>query len=171
MATKSELDILPIRRPSRDYLGVSEERRKWERAARDAEEMTPRELEKRCARAAAKAGKFLASARAIIEPELPYFLELRWRLNAQGQRGGVEGWQRWCEKHFSCDVRTVNRALSSILESRERTKEDPQVARACGSSYCRSRTRDQTRSKTPGRPGCRRVPILAGHDRVVRVSA
>jgi hypothetical protein len=123
MATKPEWEILPIRRPSRDYLGVSEERRKWERAARDAEEMTPRELEKRCARAAAKAGKFLASARAIIEPELPYFLELRWRLNAQGQRGGVEGWQRWCEKHFSCDVRTVNRALSSILgPEKERKK-------------------------------------------------
>ena len=31
-----------------------------------------------------------------------------------GKRG-VEGWQRWVEKHFTCDVRTVNRALSAIL--------------------------------------------------------
>ncbi len=123
MATKPEWDILPIRRPTRDYRGVGEERRKLERATRDAEEMPTRELEKRCARAAAKAGKFLASARAIIEPELPYFLALRERLHAQGQRGGVEGWQRWCEKHFSCDVRTVNRALSSILgPEKERKK-------------------------------------------------
>jgi len=116
-------DTISFRRPPRDYLGVSEERRKWERAVRDAEEMTPRELERRCARAAAKAGKFLVSARAIIEPELPYFQELRYRLNAQGRRGGVEGWQRWCEEHFSCDVRTVNRALSAILgPEKERKK-------------------------------------------------
>lgn len=52
--------------------------------------MPLRELEKRCARAAAKAGKFLASAYAIIEPELAYFLELRDRLNAQGMHGGVD---------------------------------------------------------------------------------
>src|SRR6201987_1988740 len=77
--------------------------------------MPTRTLEKRCARAAAKAGKFLASARAIKEPQIAYFLELRERLNAQGRHGGVEGWQRWCEKHFSCDVRTVNRTLSAIL--------------------------------------------------------
>ncbi len=89
----------------------------------DALHMPTRKLETRCARIAAKAGKFLASARAIIEPEIAYFLELRERLNAQGNRGGVEGWQRWCEKHFSCDVRTVNRALSSILgPEKERKK-------------------------------------------------
>lgn len=123
MAAKVPEDVLIIRRPSRDYLGVREERRKLARAARDAEEMPTRVLEKRCARTASKAGKYLASARAIIEPELPYFLELRWRLNAQGPRGGVEGWQRWCEKHFSCDVRTVNRALSSLLgPAKERKK-------------------------------------------------
>lgn len=88
-----------------------------------AHQMPTRTLEKRCARAAAKAGKFLASARAIIEPEIAYFLELRERLNAQGRRGGVEGWQRWCEKHFSCDVRTVNRTLSAILgPEKERKK-------------------------------------------------
>lgn len=85
--------------------------------------MPTRQLQSRCARTAAKAGKFLASARAIIEPEIAYFLELRERLNAQGRRGGVEGWQRWCEKHFSCDVRTVNRALSAILgPEKERKK-------------------------------------------------
>lgn len=70
---------------------------------------------KHIAPGATKAGKFLTSAYAIIEAELPYFLELRLRLNAQGKRGGVEGWAKWCEKHFSCDVRTVNRALSTIL--------------------------------------------------------
>jgi hypothetical protein len=123
MAAKPAEDILRIRKPPRDYLGVSEERRKADRAARDAEEMPLRELEKRCARAASKAGKFLASAYAIIEPELAYFLELRDRLNAQGMRGGVEGWARWCEKHFSCSVRTVNRALSSLLgPEKERKK-------------------------------------------------
>jgi len=53
--------------------------------------MPTRTLEKRCARAAAKAGKFLASARAIIEPHIAYFLELRERLNAQGRHGGVRG--------------------------------------------------------------------------------
>ena len=85
--------------------------------------MPTRTLEKRCARAARKAGKFLASARAIIEPEIAYFLELRERLNAQGKRDGVEGWQRWVEKHFTCDVRTVNRALSAILgPEKERKK-------------------------------------------------
>ncbi len=88
----------------------------------DALHMPTRKLETRCARVAAKAGKFLASARAIIEPEIAYFLELRERLNAQGSRGGVEGWQRWCEKHFSCDVRTVNRALSSILGPEKKRK-------------------------------------------------
>lgn len=87
-----------------------------------AQQMPTRTLEKRCARAAAKAGKFLASARAIIEPEIAYFLELRDRLNAQGRRGGVEGWQRWCEKHFSCDVRTVNRTLSAILGPEKKRK-------------------------------------------------
>jgi hypothetical protein len=115
MAANPTEDVLLIRRPHRDYLGVREDRRMLAQAARDAEGMPTRKLEKRCARTASKAGKFLASARAIIEPELPYFLELRERLNAQGQRGGVEGWQRWCEKHFSCDVRTVNRALSATL--------------------------------------------------------
>lgn len=83
-------------------------------AINHAADMPTRELERRCARTAGKAGKFLASAYAIIEPELAYFLELRYRLNAQGKRG-VEGWARWCEKHFSCCVRTVNRALSSLL--------------------------------------------------------
>jgi hypothetical protein len=123
MAANPTEDVLLIRRPHRDYLGVREDRRMLAKAARDAEGMPTRKLEKRCARTASKAGKFLASARAIIEPELPYFLELRWRLNAQGQRGGVEGWQRWCEKHFSCDVRTVNRALSATLgPQRERKK-------------------------------------------------
>jgi hypothetical protein len=88
-----------------------------------AEHMPTRQLEKRCARAAAKAGKFLASARAILESELAYFLELRHRLSAQGRRGGIEGWQCWVEKHFTCDVRTVNRALSTILgPERERQK-------------------------------------------------
>jgi hypothetical protein len=91
-------------------------------AFNDALDMPTRKLETHCARVAAKAGKFLASARAIIEPELPYFLELRERLNAQGKRGGVEGWQRWCEKHFSCDVRTVNRTLSSILGPEKKRK-------------------------------------------------
>src|SRR5208337_2968297 len=81
----------------------------------DGMDMPMRSLEKRCARAAAKAGKYLTSARAVIEPEIGYFLALRERLNAQGKRGGVEGWQRWCEKHFSCDPRTVNRVLSAIL--------------------------------------------------------
>jgi hypothetical protein len=57
----------------------------------DALEMPFRELEKHCAKSAAMAGKFLASARAILEADLPYFLELRQRLNAQGQRGSVEG--------------------------------------------------------------------------------
>jgi hypothetical protein len=123
MAAKPAEDILRTQRPPRDYLGVPEERRKLERATRDAEEMPLGKLEKRCARAAAKAGKFLASAYAIIKPELAYFLELRQRLNAQGQRGGVEGWARWCEKHFSCSVRTVNRALSSLLgPEKERKK-------------------------------------------------
>ena len=85
--------------------------------------MPTRKLEIRCARVAARAGKFLAFARAIIEPEIAYFVELRERLNAQGRRGGIEGWQRWCERHFSCDVRTVNRALSSILgPEKERKK-------------------------------------------------
>ncbi len=81
-----------------------------------AANMSLRELEKHCARSAAKAGKFLASARAILEADLPYFLELRQRLNAQGQRRfDTEGWARWCEKHFSCDVRTVNRNLAILL--------------------------------------------------------
>jgi hypothetical protein len=93
------------------------------RAFNEAAVMPLRALEKRCRKAANKAGKFLASARAIIEPELPYFLELRERLSAQGRRDGIEGWQRWCEKHFSCDVRTVNRALASILgPEKERKK-------------------------------------------------
>ena len=129
MAAKLADDILKIRRPPRDYLGVSEERRKAERLTREAEEMPLRELEKRCARTAARAGKFLASAYAIIEPELAYFLELRWRLNAQGNRGGVEGWARWCEKHFSCSVRTVNRALSSALGP-EKERKKPRKWRA-----------------------------------------
>lgn len=81
----------------------------------DGMDMPMRSLEKRCARAAAKAGKYLTSARAVIEPEIGYFLALRERMNAQGKRGGIEGWQSWCEKHFSCDVRTVNRTLSAIL--------------------------------------------------------
>jgi hypothetical protein len=89
----------------------------------DAQSMPTRQLESRCARAARNAGKFLASARAIIEPEIAYFLELRHRLNSQGKRGGIEGWQRWVEKHFSCDVRTVNRALSTVLgPEKERKK-------------------------------------------------
>ena len=92
-------------------------------ALNDAMLMPTRKLEIRCARVAARAGEFLASARAIIEPEIAYFVELRERLNAQGRRGGIEGWQRWCERHFSCDVRTDNRALSSILgPEKERKK-------------------------------------------------
>jgi hypothetical protein len=93
-------------------------------ATNDAADMPFRQLERRCARTAAKAGKFLASARAILEADLPYFLELRQRLNAQGQRRfDIEGWTRWCEKHFSCSVRTVNRALSSLLgPEKERKK-------------------------------------------------
>jgi hypothetical protein len=92
-------------------------------ASYEALHMPTGKLQNRCARTAAKAGKFLASAYAIIEPELAYFLELRDRLNAQGRRGGVEGWARWCEKHFSCSVRTVNRALSSLLgPEKERKK-------------------------------------------------
>ena len=93
-------------------------------ATNHAAEMTTRQLERRCAKVAEKASRFLTSAYAVIEADLPYFLELRQRLNAQGQRG-IEGWQRWCEKHFSCDVRTVNRALSSLLgpeKEKERTK-------------------------------------------------
>ena len=54
----------------------------------DALHMPTRQLENRCARTAAKTGKFLASARAIIEPDFAYFLELRQRLNSQGKRGG-----------------------------------------------------------------------------------
>lgn len=89
----------------------------------DAQRMATRQLENRCARTAAKTGKFLVSARAIIEPDVAYFLELRQRLNSQGKRGGIEGWQSWCEKHFSCDVRTVNRTLSAILgPEKERKK-------------------------------------------------
>jgi hypothetical protein len=42
-------------------------------------------------------------------------LELRQHLNAQGRGDGIEDWAKWCKKHFSCDVRTVNRALSDIL--------------------------------------------------------
>jgi hypothetical protein len=89
-----------------------------------AAEMTTRQLEQRCAKSAAKAGKLLTSAYAVLEADLPYFLELRQRLNAQGQRvRGIEGWQRWCEKHFSCNVRTVNRALAAILgPEKERPK-------------------------------------------------
>lgn len=100
-------------------------------AINDAADMPLRQLETRCARTAAKAGKFLASAYAIIEPELPYFLELRQRLNAQGRRGGVEGWARWCDKHFSCSVRTVNRALSSLLGPEKERKPVAQVASTC----------------------------------------
>jgi hypothetical protein len=96
----------------------------------EAQGMPTRELEKRCARAAAKAGKFLASARAILESELAYFLELRHRLNAQGKKGGIEGWQRWVEKHFTCDVRTVNRVLSAILgPEKERKKPESRKGR------------------------------------------
>ena len=84
--------------------------------------MTTRQLEAHCAKSAAQSGKYLASAYAIIDANLPYFLELRDRLNAQGQRG-VEGWAKWCERHFTRDVRTVNRALSAVLgPEKERKK-------------------------------------------------
>jgi hypothetical protein len=89
-----------------------------------AAQMTLRQLERHCAQSAAKAGKFLASARAILEADLPYFLELRQRLNAQGQRRfDTEGWARWCKKHFSCDVRTVNRNLAALLGPEKERKQ------------------------------------------------
>lgn len=43
MAAKSSEDVLVIRIPRRDYLGVSEERKKLARAAREAEEMPTRD--------------------------------------------------------------------------------------------------------------------------------
>jgi hypothetical protein len=82
--------------------------------------MPLRKLEARCARSAAKAGKFLVSALSILETDLPYFLELRQRLNAQGKRGGIEGWGKWCAKHFTCDVRTVNRNLAILIGPQEK---------------------------------------------------
>jgi len=93
-------------------------------ADKQAAEMTTKALEQRCAKSAAKAGKLLTSAYAVLEADLPYFLELRQRLNTRGRRvRDIEGWQRWCEKHFSCSVRTVNRALAAILgPEKERKK-------------------------------------------------
>lgn len=104
-------------------------------ATNHAADMTTRQLEQRCAKSAAKAGKLLTSAYAVLEADLPYFLELRQRLNAQGQRvRDIEGWQRWCEKHFSCSVRTVNRALSAILGP-EKERKKPKKLRPVLDAY------------------------------------
>lgn len=85
--------------------------------------MTTEVLSERCAESASNAAKLLTSAYAILQADLPYFLELRKRLNAQGKSG--EGWQKWVKAHFTCSTRTVNRALASITLPERKPRQKP----------------------------------------------